>query len=207
MSPFLPAQCTTQKNIPTTERKWKIVPACSSYKGRSLSNPISKLVTRCVRHYDQEELQSDTAVHWDTIRPKLLRGFADRGARDFSEKDWLRHSHEGSNKTRFAYCEDSKNSLTYFRVIQGHTGGITIAPELMGHVIIPYDWKEFVFHMGCSFSIKSILENRLIAGGKQSEDGRQTIFFTHLNPFAENPDEEAPSTHSIPENGLISGWT
>ena len=62
----------------------------------------------------------------------------------------------------------------------------------MGHVLIPYDWNEFVFHKGCSFSIRSILENGLIAGGKQSKEGRQTIFFTPLNPFGENPHEEAP---------------
>ena len=29
---------------------------------------------------------------------------------------------------------------------QGHTGGNMMAPELMGHVTIPYNWKEFVFH-------------------------------------------------------------
>ena len=122
----------TKRTIPTKERKWKLIPSHSSYTGGSLSTAISQKVTRLVRHYDQEERQSDAAVRWDTIRPKLLRAFADRGARDFSETDWLRHIHEGSNKTRFEHCEDSKKSLTSFRAIQGHTGGITIAPELIG---------------------------------------------------------------------------
>ena len=31
-----------------------------------------------------------------------------------------------------------------------------IAPELMGHFAIPYNWKECVFHGGCSFHMKSI---------------------------------------------------
>ena len=43
-----------------------------SFKGKSLSTAISKLVMRCVRHYDQEERETDGAVHWDTIKPKLL---------------------------------------------------------------------------------------------------------------------------------------
>ena len=30
-----------------------------------------------------------------------------------------------------------------------------IAPELTGHVAIPYNEKEFVFHRGCSFNITS----------------------------------------------------
>ena len=105
---------------------------------------------------------------------------------DFSQK---KTGFDSWNNTRFEYCEDSKKSLTNFRAIQGHSGGVTIAPELMEHILIPYDWKEFVFHRGCSFS----MENGLIAGGKQSKEGRQTIFFTPLNPFGVNPDEEAPS--------------
>ena len=150
------------------------------------------MFTRLVRRYDQEERQSDAAVHWDTIRRKLLKAFAKQGARDFSEEDWLRLIHEGSSKTRFECCEDSQNSLTYFRATQGHSGGITIAPELMEHIVIPYHWKEFLFHRSCSFSIQSILENGLNAGGKQNREGRPTIFFTPLNPFGENPDEEVP---------------
>ena len=58
------------------------------------------MVTRMVRHYDQDERQSDASMHWDTIRPVLLKAFAKHGARDFSEKYWLRLIHEGSSKTR-----------------------------------------------------------------------------------------------------------
>ena len=37
-------------------------------------------------------------------------------------------------KSRFEYCEDSEKSLAYFNANQGHSGGITIARELMGHI-------------------------------------------------------------------------
>ena len=40
-----------------------------------------------------------------------------------------------------------------FRAIQRHSGGITIVPGLVEHILIPNDWKEFVFHRGCSFSV------------------------------------------------------
>ena len=43
------------------------------------------MVTRMVRHYDQDERQPDAALHWDTIRQVLLKAFAEHGARDFSE--------------------------------------------------------------------------------------------------------------------------
>ena len=51
-----------------------------------------------------------------------------------------------------------------------------IAPELMGHVAIPFKWKEFLFHRGCSFNLKSISDAGLMASGKESKEGRQTVF-------------------------------
>ena len=140
----------TQRTIPTTERKWKVIPANSSHRG-ALPTAVSKMVTRMVRHHDQDERQPDAALHWDTIRPLLLRAFTKHGARDFSEKHWLRSIHQGSSKTRFEYCEDSNNSLAYFRAIQGHSRGKTIAPELMEHIPIPYNWKEDICSLGLFF--------------------------------------------------------
>ena len=37
-----------------------------------------------------------------------------------------------------------------------------------------------------------ILKSGLIAGGRESNEGRQTIFFTPLHPLGDNPDEEEP---------------
>ena len=68
-----------------------------------------------------------------------------------------------------------------------------IAPELMGHVAIPFKWKEFRFRRGCSYDVQSILRSGLIAAGRESKEGRQTIFFAPLNPLGDNPDEEEPS--------------
>ena len=69
-----------------------------------------------------------------------------------------------------------------------------------GYILIPYNWKEYIFHRGCSFSIQSILENGLIPGGKESKGGRQTIFFTPLNPFGGDSDEEEPrDDYTIPQ--------
>ena len=56
----------------------------------------------------------------------------------------------------------------------------------MAHILIPYDLKEYLFHRGRSFSIQSIQETGLIPGGKESKGGRQTIFFTPLNPLGDD---------------------
>ena len=55
----------------------------------------------------------------------------------------------------------------------------------MGHVPIPLRWKEFMYHRGCSFNVNPILQAGLIAGGKDTEEGRQTVFFTRLDFFLE----------------------
>ena len=55
------------------------------------------------------------------------------------------------------------------------------------------------FHRGCSYIADSILGTGLVAGRKESKEGRQTIFSTPLNPFGDNPDEEEISNDlSVP---------
>ena len=91
------------------------------------------------------------------------------------------------------YSKNSREVLLYIRAIQGHTGGNMTASELMGQIGHPHKWKEFLFHRGCSYNVTSILKPGLIAGGRESKEGRQTIFFTPLNRFGDNPDEEEPN--------------
>ena len=64
----------TQRTIPTTERKWKVILANSSHGG-ALSIAVSKMVTRMVRHITTK-MNDNLTQHWDTIRPVLLKAFA-----------------------------------------------------------------------------------------------------------------------------------
>ena len=78
--------------------------------------------------------------------------------------------------------------------------GSAIDLELMGYIVILYNGKEYIFHRGCSFSIQSIFENGLIMGGKESDKGRHSVFFTPLNPFGGDSDEEEPrDDYTIPQ--------
>ena len=58
-----------------------------------------------------------------------------------------------------------------------------IESEMMGHVLRPLNRKEFVFHRGCSFNLKSILGAELIAEGREGRESRHTIFFTPFEPM------------------------
>ena len=134
-----------------------------------------------VRHYDQDER------NW---RRCSLEFDGTKTAKSVSgawRERILGHIYHGSSKMRFQYCVHFQNSLMYIRAIQGHTGGNLIAPEWVGHVAIPYKWKEFLFSSRMLMYCTSILQSGHIAGGRVTrdwrQDWRQTVLFTHLNPF------------------------
>ena len=161
--------CSTKEIIPLKERKWKSISACESYKYRSFSASISKMVMRLERHYDQDEREIDGAVRWNTMSPKLLRAFGYQGARNSSDKDWLKHFFEGRNKMRFEYCECSRNSLVYFRAIQVHLVEELVAPDA-----IPYNIGNSLYSTQAVLltSVLSWKQVSLIAGGKRKKGGK-----------------------------------
>ena len=124
---------------------------------------------------------------------KLRQAVRKIGGHKWSDSDWLQHIYKGSNKTTLQCCKNSQDVLMKIRAFQGHTGGNVIAPELIRHVAVQFKWKEFLLHRGCSRDVTSILRSGLIAGGRESKEGRQTTFITPLYPFGDNPDEEEPS--------------
>ena len=88
----------------------------------------------------------------------------------------------------------------YLRAIQGHSGGIAIRPEMMEYTFIPHNWKEYIFHGGSSWNSQSNLVSGLIPGGKENDKARQAVFFTLLDPFGNNPDEEKPhDDYTVPQ--------
>ena len=122
-----------------------------------------------LRHYDQEERQTDGSKHWDIIRPTLVRAFAREEARDFDDEHWLMLIHEGSTKMRIEYCEDNNGSLCYLRAFQGHSD---------------------TYHRGISWNFQSLMGSGLIPGGIENDRARQSVFCTALNPFGQDTEEE-----------------
>ena len=64
-----------------------------------------------------------------------------------------------------SFVRNLANIFLYIRAIQRHSGGEMIELEMMGHVLIHFNWKQYLFHRGCSFDLKSIFGAGLIAGG------------------------------------------
>ena len=103
-TPSAPSQASsyTQRTILATKRKWTII-FCHFLFARAQSIAASKMVTRLVRHYDQDERQSDASLRWNNMRTVLLKAFAKHGARNFSDEQCLRLGRAFEN------CEESKN--------------------------------------------------------------------------------------------------
>ena len=89
----------------------------------------------------------------------------------------------GGNKKSFQYCTDpSGQEILYLRALQGHSGRNLTDPSLQDNVLIPSDFFEYIYHIGCAMNLHSIGNSRLIRGG-QNLSKRQTVFVLPVNPM------------------------
>ena len=91
----------------------------------------------------------------------------------------------GGNNKRFQYCTDSSGTIVYLRALQGHSGRNLIDPSLQDNVLIPDDFFEYIYHVGCATNLHSIMNSGLIPGG-QNLSKRQTVFFLLVNLMDKN---------------------
>ena len=81
-----------------------------------------------------------------------------------------------------------------FKVIQD---AIPLILHYRTNVLIPNNFSEYIYHVGCAINLHSITNSGLIPGG-QSLSKRQTVFFLLVNPMNKehkdpnNIDLEAP---------------
>ena len=108
----------------------------------------------------------------------------------------------GGNKKRFQYCTDpSGQEIIYLRALQGHSGRNSIDPSLQDNVLIPNNFFEYIYHIGCAISLHSIMNSGLIPGG-QILSKRRTVFFTSVDPI----NKERKDPDEIDLNALRLAW-
>ena len=60
------------------------------------------------------------------------------------------------------YCTDpSGQEILYLRSLQGHLGRNLIDPSLQDNVLIPSDFFEYIYHIGCAINLHSIVNFRI----------------------------------------------
>ena len=79
----------------------------------------------------------------------------------------------------------------HLRALQGHSGRNLVDPSFPDNVLIPNDFFEYIYHIGCATSLHSIMNSGLIPGGQNLSE-RQTVFFTSVDPM--NKEHKDPET-------------
>ena len=113
----------------------------------------------------------------------------------------------GGSKRRYQYCSDNLGTFLYFRVLQGHSGSNLIDPTLQDNVLIGTGICPYIYHVGCTFNLHSIINNGLIPGG-QDLSRRQTVFFLLVDPSDESHKDPEYIDFSVPRRAryVHSAW-
>ena len=80
----------------------------------------------------------------------------------------------------------SGQEILYLRTLQRHAGRNSIDPSLQDKTLIPNNFFEYFYHIGCAVNLHSITNSGLTAGGQNSSKDRQTVFFTAVNLMHKN---------------------
>ena len=173
--------CSSTRTVPIGERKWTdIEPEDYSPVGY----PGSKQLSTLLRHGHRPREDDGAIEFWrikEYLRDDLVR------SQHWSDEIWKSTmARGGGNKKRFQYCFDpSGQEIIYLRALQDHSGRNLIGPSLQDNVLIPNDFFEYIYHIGCAINLHSIVNSRLIPGG-QNLSKRQTVFFTAVNTMHQN---------------------
>ena len=142
---------------------------------------MSKQLSTLLRH-GHIRREEDGAIEFWRLKDYLRN--ESENSRYWSDEKWKSTmAGGGGNKKRFQYCTDpSGQEILYLRALQGHSGRNFIDLELHDNVLIPNDFFEYIYHIGCAINLHSFTNSGLISGG-QNLSKRQTVFFTSVGPM------------------------
>ena len=80
----------------------------------------------------------------------------------------------GGNKKRYQYCTDSSRNIVNFGVLQGHSRRSLIDLARKDNVI-PSNFFQYIYHVGCAISLHSIINSGLTPGGLKFEQETDSI--------------------------------
>ena len=91
--------------------------------------------------------------------------------------------------------------------LQGHSGNNLIDPMLQDNVVIETGIFPYIYHVGCTFNLHSIINNGLVLGG-QNLSRRQTVFLLPVDPRDESHRDPEYIDFSVPRLAryMHSAW-
>ena len=93
------------------------------------------------------------------------------------------------------------------RKYTSHSGRSLIDPTLQDSVVIPSNFFQYIYHVGCAINLHSIINSGLIPGG-QSSSKRQTVFFLLVDPMDKSHKDPKVIDLSVPRHAqyLHNAW-
>ena len=121
-----------------------------------LAVSISKTITSILRHFDQDERESEGSRHWEGIKSVLLRRFERDGIQDFSDEVFHKRSLKAGQrqewstvKTKMEFYVITSDSRAIWRYSnRARTDGLYKNPP---------NWTKYIYHRGLSWNFQSIL--------------------------------------------------
>ena len=140
---------SSTKTVPIGERTWTDIEP-QDYS--SIDYPVSKQLTTLLRHGNLPR-EDDEAIEFWRLNHYLRNHFEQ--SQHWSDEKWKgTMAKGGGNNKRFQYCTDpSRQEILYFRALQGHSGRNLIDPSLQDNVLIPNDFFEYTYHIGCAINL------------------------------------------------------
>ena len=177
---------SSTKTIHVGERTWTdIEPQDYSLK----DYPVSKKLINLLRR-DSLPREDDGAIEFWRRKDYLQNPFVH--FRQWSDEKWKSvMARGGGHKKRLQYCTDSSGEILYLRALQGHSGCNLIDPTLQDNVVIPNNFSQYIYRVGCAINLHSIINSALIPAG-QNLSNRQTVFFLPVDPM--DKDHKDPET-------------
>ena len=168
---------SSKRTISIGERTWTdIEPGTDS----NIAFPGAKRLNTLLRH-GQLHREEDGAIEFWRLKDCLRYEF--ENSQYWSDNKWKsKMAGGGDHKKRFQYCTDSSGQeILYLRALQGHSGRNPIDPSLKDNVLIPDNFFEYIYHIGCAISLHSITNSGILPGRQNLGKERQTVFFTAVN--------------------------
>ena len=169
-----PRESTGMTTIPLRERKWiDIEPSRQDL----VSYDLSKKVINLLRHNQTLQREEDGAIQFCKIKFHLRDHHSQ--IQNWSDDRWLAClAAGGGSKRRYQYCYDNLGSIIYLRALQGHSGSNLIDPALQDNVLIGPGIFPYIYHVGSTFNLHSIIRNGLVPGGQNLSRRQNCVLLT-----------------------------
>ena len=176
-----PRELAGTTKIPLRESRWiDIEPS----KQELDSYDLSKKVINLLRHNQTLYREEDGAIEFCMIKFHLRNHHSQ--IQHWSDDRWKAClAAGGGSKRRYQYCSDNLGTIIYLRALQGHSGCNLIDLTLQDNVLIGPGIFLYIYHVGSTFKLYSIVSKGLVLGG-QNLSRRQTVFFLVVDPRNES---------------------